>query len=153
VYVQTLGCGVERVSDLTSDRPTTRLVYQFPGYLCGVPTVVGRFWIQPVQILHAVVVIDLAAAGGPKEVSRVVFDGPLLPHWTGYDARTQRLVVSGYAESRFFLLSFNPENGSVALDGTFRDRNGKPGFDTGAQKWPHGWSGAAQVHGVVFSKE
>jgi hypothetical protein len=151
-YVQTLGCGIQRVSELTTERPAARLVYQFPGYLCGVPSVVGRYWIQPVQILHAVVVVDLTAPGGPKEVSRVVFDGELLPHWTGYDLRTHRLAVSGYGQSRFYLLTFNPDNGTVAIDRAFRDRKGQPGFDTGAQKWPHGWNGSAQVHGIVFSR-
>ena len=85
VYVQTTGCGIERVSELASDHPRTRLVYQFPGSFCGVPSVVGRYWIQSVQILHAIVVVDLGAAGGPKEVSRVVLDGKIAPHWTGYD--------------------------------------------------------------------
>jgi len=151
-YVQTLGCGIQRMSELTTERPVARQVYQFPGYLCGVPSVVGRYWIQPVQLLHAVVVVDLIAPGGPKEVSRVVFEGGILPHWSGYDARTHRLAVSGYGESRFYLLRFNPENGMVAIDRTFHDAKGEPGFDTGAQKWPHGWTGSAQVHGIVFSK-
>ena len=96
VYVQTVGCGVERVSDLAGNRPVSRLIYQFPGSMCGVPSLVGHYWLQPVQLLHAIVVLDLTAPGGPKEVSRVILDGEILPHWTGYDARTQRLAVSGY---------------------------------------------------------
>lgn len=152
VYVQTTGCGIERVSELAGDHPHSRLVYQFPGSMCGVPSVVGRFWIQTVQILHAVVVVDLAAQGGPKEVSRVVLSGHILPHWTGYDPRTHRIAVSGYDEPRFYLLTFDPENGKVAIDRAFHDRTGKPGFDTGPRVWPHGWNGEAEVHGIVFSK-
>jgi len=152
VYVQTLGCGIERVSNLTSGRPRSRLVYQFSGSMCGVPSVVGRFWIQSVQILHAVLVVDLAAPGGPKEVSRVVLDGQILPHWTGYDPRTHRVAVSGYGESRFYLLTFNPDSGAVAIDRAFHDHAGQPGFDTGPRSWPHGWNGAAQAHGIVFTK-
>jgi hypothetical protein len=152
VYVQTTGCGVERVSELTSDHPRSRLVYQFPGSFCGVPSVVGRFWIQSVQILHAIIVIDLTAPGGPKEVSRVVLDGKIAPHWTGYDPRTHRLAVSGYGESRVYMLTFDPDKGAVAIDRAFHDRAGEPGFDAGPQAWPHGWNGAAQVHGIVFSK-
>lgn len=152
VYVQTTGCGIERVSDLTSDHPQSRLVYQFPGSMCGVPSVVGRFWIQSVQILHAIVVVDLAASGGPKEVSRVVLGGRIRPHWTGYDPRTHRIAVSGYGEPRIYLLTFDPENGAVAIDRAFHDRTGQPGFDTGPRAWPHGWNGAAEVHGIVFSK-
>ena len=152
VYVQTTGCGVERVSELTSDRPRSRLVYQFPGSMCGVPSVVGRFWIQSVQILHAIVVVDLTAQGGPKEVSRVVLSGQILPHWTGYDSRTHRIAVSGYGESRVYLLTFDPDTGKVGIDRTFHDRAGQPGFDAGPRAWPHGWNGGAQVHGIVFSK-
>lgn len=150
-YVQTVGCGVERVSELTRAHPRSRLVYQFPGSMCGVPTVVGRFWIQSVPILHAVVVVDLSAPGGPKEVSRVLLNG-LRPHWTGYDPRTHRIAVSGNNELRFYLLTFDPDKGTVAIDTAFHDRAGKPGFDTSAQRWPHGANGAAEVHGIVFSK-
>jgi hypothetical protein len=152
VYVQTIGCGVERVSDLTSDRPVARLVYQFPGSYCGVPSVVGRYWIQSVQILHAIVVIDLTAPGGPREVSRVVLSGEIRPHWTGYDVRTHRVAVSGYGEARVFMLIFDPQTGALALDHAFHDGAGRPGFDTGSRTWPHGWTGAALVHGIVFSK-
>lgn len=152
VYVQTTGCGIERVTGIAGDHPRSQLVYQFPGSFCGVPSIVGRFWIQPDQILHAVVVVDLMAPGGPKEVSRVVLGHTLLPHWSGYDARTRRIAVSGYGESRFYLLSFDPEKGTISVDPAFHDRAGQPGFDTSSREWPHGWSGAAQVHGIVFSK-
>jgi|HubBroStandDraft_5_1064220.scaffolds.fasta_scaffold07113_4 hypothetical protein len=152
VYVQTVGCGIERVSALTADHPVSHLVYQFPGSACGVPSIVGRFWIQPVRVLHAVVVVDLTAPGGPKEVSRVALSGQILPHWSGYDPRTHRIAVSGYNESRFYMLTFDPADGKVALDRAFHDRSGKPGFDTSARAWPHGWKGAAEVHGIVFSK-
>ncbi len=41
VYVQTLGCGIERISDVDKNQPTSKLVYTFPGSYCGVPTIVG----------------------------------------------------------------------------------------------------------------
>lgn len=73
VYVQTVGCGVERVSELTSDRPVARLVYQFPGSSCGVPSVVGRYWIQSVQLLHAIVVLDFPR--GARRTDSASLDG------------------------------------------------------------------------------
>ena len=152
VYVQTVGCGVERVSDLAGNRPVSRLIYQFPGSMCGVPSLVGHYWLQPVQLLHAIVVLDLTAPGGPKEVSRVILDGEILPHWTGYDARTQRLAVSGYEERRVFMLVFDPESGALTLDKAFHDEGGHAGFDTASRAWPHGWTGTAIVHGIVFSR-
>ena len=116
VCIQTTGCGVERVTDLADAHPKSHLVYQFPGSMCGVPSLVSHYWIQPVQVLHAVVVLDLAAPGGPKEISRVVLDGVTLPHWSGYDARTHRLAVTGYAEERLFMLQFDPATGALSLD-------------------------------------
>jgi hypothetical protein len=152
VYVQTVGCGVERISDLSSERPVARLVYQFPGSACGVPSAVGHYWIQSVQLLHAIVVLDLTAPGGPHEVSRVVLDGQILPHWTGYDPRTRRVAVSGYGETRVFMLTLDPQSGALALDRAFHDAAGSAGFDTGSRAWPHGWTGTAVVHGIVFSR-
>jgi hypothetical protein len=61
-------------------------------------------------------------------------------------------AVSGYEESRVFLLTFDPNSGAVAIDRKFHDAAGQPGFDSGARTWPHGWSGAARVRGIVFSK-
>jgi hypothetical protein len=152
VYIQTLGCGVERVSNLTAAHPKSHLVYQFPGSMCGVPSLVSHYWIQTVPILHAVIVVDLTAPSEPKEVSRVVLDGAINPHWTGYDSRTHRLAVTGYGEARLFMLLFDPSTGALALDQAFHDEAGRPGFDAGFRVWPHGWTGAGQIHGVVFSK-
>jgi hypothetical protein len=152
VYIQTLGCGVERISNLTAAHPVSRLIYQFPGYLCGVPSLVSHYWIQSVQILHAVIVIDITAPGGPKEISRVVLNGTIHPHWTGYDPRTHRLAVTGYDDTRLFMLIFDPATGALELDRGFHDNTGRPGFDAGARLWPHGWTGAGKIHGVVFSK-
>jgi len=44
VFVQTYACGLERVTDLSSDNPQSQLVYTFPGAQCGVPTIVGATW-------------------------------------------------------------------------------------------------------------
>jgi hypothetical protein len=104
------------------------------------------------QPLQPHVVLDLTAPGGPKEISRVVLDGEILPHWTGYDARTQRLAVSGYEERRVFMLVFDPESGALTLDKAFHDEGGHAGFDTASRAWPQGWTGTAIVHGIVFSR-
>jgi hypothetical protein len=58
VYIQTLGCGIERVTDIATDNPKSKLVYTFPGNWCGVPTIVSHFLIQSVPDLHGVVVRD-----------------------------------------------------------------------------------------------
>lgn len=152
VYVQTTGCGIERITGIASDEPRSRLVYQFAGSLCGVPTIVTHYLIQSVRLTHSVVVLDLARPDHPVEVSHLALGGAFEPHWTGYDAKTRRLAVTGGPEHRLFLLTFDPVTGAVAMDRSFHDRAGNPGFDFDDRAWPHGWTGSAQAHGVVFSR-
>ena len=152
VYVQTTGCGIERITGIADDHPRSKLVYQFPGSFCGVPTIVSHYLIQSVRLTHAVVVLDLARPDRPVEVSRAVLDAVIAPHWTGYDAKTHRLAVTGYGENRLFMLIFDPATGVIMMDKGFHDRNGSPGFDLSERTWPHGWSGSAIPHGVVFSR-
>jgi hypothetical protein len=152
VYVQTTGCGIERVTDVASEHPRSKLVWQFPGSFCGVPTIVGHYLIQTVPILHGVVVLDIKDGAQPVEIARVGLDGAIWPHWTAYDAKTHRLAVTGYDEDRLFLLTFNPQTGALAIDRTFHDDKGNPGFDFDDRTWPHGWTGSAIAHGVVFSR-
>jgi hypothetical protein len=152
VYVQTTGCGIERVTDIASDHPRSKLVWQFPGSFCGVPSIVSHYLIQSVPILHAIVVVDIKNGAHPVEVARVVLDPAISPHWTGYDASTHRLAVTGYREDRLFMLKFDPDTGALAIDAAFHDDRGNPGFDFDNRAWPHGWTGSAIAHGVVFSR-
>ena len=59
VYVQTLSCGIERISDIDKDEPSSKLVYTFPGSFCGVPTIVGHYLIQSVPLVHGVIALDI----------------------------------------------------------------------------------------------
>lgn len=34
VFVQTLGCGIERITDIGAAKPRSKLAYQFPGSNC-----------------------------------------------------------------------------------------------------------------------
>ena len=150
VYVQTLGCGIERVTDIATD-PKSKIVYEFPGNWCGVPTIVSHYLIQSVPTLDGVVVLDIAKPDHPVEVSRLKLADGFFPHWTGYDAKTHRLVVTGQ-QPRLFLLKFDPQTGAVAFDEAFHDDQGHPGFDLANRDWPHGWKGSGKPHGVVFSR-
>ncbi|HEX4079157.1 MAG TPA: hypothetical protein VHX61_09835 [Rhizomicrobium sp.] len=152
VYVQTTGCGIERVTGIAADHPRSKLLWQFPGSFCGVPSIVSHYLIQSVPILHGLVVLDIRDGAQPVEVARVALDSAIIPHWTGHDAVTHRLAVTGYDEDRLFMLTFHPETGALAIDAAFHDDKGKPGFDFDNRTWPHGWTGAAIAHGVVFSR-
>jgi hypothetical protein len=154
ILVQTLACGLERITGIATDEPKSQLVYSFPASFCGVPTIVGHYLIQSGLYLHSVIVLDIADAAKPVEVSRLKFDDNYYPHWTGRDPKTNRIVVTGggSGEPRLYLLKFDSTTGAVSIDGAFRDAEGRPGFKFADREWPHGWKGSGLPHGVVFSR-
>jgi hypothetical protein len=151
IFVQTLSCGIERITGAASDEPHSQLVYTFPGDWCGVPTIVGHYLIQSVPDTHGLIVLDITNASKPVEVSRLKLNDTFGPHWTAWDAKTHRLVVTG-SEPRLFLVKFDPATGTLAMDNAFHDSDGKPGFNFADRDWPHGWRGTGRPHGVVFSR-
>jgi hypothetical protein len=154
VFVQTLGCGLERITGIDSDHPRSQVVYSFPGNWCGVPTIVGHYFIQTAPNIHSVIVLDIANSAKPVEVSRVKFGDNFRPHWTGWDAKTNRIVVTPgpSGEERLYLLKFDPATGTLAIDEGFHDGDGKAGFNFSNREWPQGWKGTGAPHGVVFSR-
>ena len=151
IYVQTLGCGIERITDVDKDQPTSKLVYTFPGSYCGVPTIVGHYLIQSVPVVHGLIVLDIANGTKPVEVSRIRLSDTYFSHWTGWDAKTQRMVVTG-SDARLFLMKLDSATGALSMDTAFHDEDGKPGFNFANRKWSHGWEGTGKPHGVVFSR-
>jgi hypothetical protein len=151
VYVQTLGCGIERITDIASDQPKSKLVWTFPGSFCGVPTIVGHFLLQSAPAMHGLIVLDISNGAKPAEVSRLQLSANFFPHWTSWDEKTHRLVVTG-SENRLYLLKLDEATGALAIDTAFHDANGKPGFDFANRDWPQGWKGSGVPHGVVFSR-
>jgi hypothetical protein len=87
IYVQTLNCGLERITEFATDHPRSRLVFMFDGSHCGVPTIVGHYLVQSVPKVNGVVVVDLADPVKPVEVSRLALGDGFVPHWTGWDPR------------------------------------------------------------------
>jgi hypothetical protein len=151
IFVQTLGCGLERVTGVNNDEPRSQLVYTFPGNWCGVPTIVGHYLVQSAGATHGLIVLDITNGAKPVEVSRLKLSDSFKPHWTGWDAKTQRLVVTG-SESRLFMVKLDQTTGALAIDDTFHDTEGKAGFNFEEREWPHGWKGSGMPHGVVFSR-
>jgi hypothetical protein len=153
VYIQTLACGLQRVSGLAEDQPRAQLVYTFPGSWCGVPTFVGHYLVESVPDIHGFIVLDMTDAVHPREVSRLVISPDYSPHWTGVDRETGRIVVtSGREGDRTYVLRLDPKTGALAIDTAFRDEDGQPGFSFANRKWPHGWTGAGKPHGALFSR-
>ena len=152
-YIQTLSCGIQRVSGLDGPTPTARLVHQFPGSWCGVPTIVGHYLVQSVPAIQGYIVLDIADGSRPVEVSRLTISDQYEPHWTAWDAKSRRLVVtSGQSGDRMYLLKLDEATGALSVDPTFRDADGLPGFSFAKRAWPHGWTGEGKPHGAVFSR-
>ncbi|MEO7637575.1 MAG: hypothetical protein ABIS16_08035 [Sphingomicrobium sp.] len=153
VYVQTLACGIERVTGLDSASPKSKLVHLFPGNWCGVPTIIGHYLVQSVPSIHGYIVLDIADGARPVEVSRLIINDKFEPHWTGWDAKSRRLIVtSGRSGDRMYLLKLDEATGALSIDNAFRDADGQPGFSFGKRDWPHGWTGEGKPHGAVFSR-
>lgn len=153
VYVQTLSCGIERVTGLDDGNLKSKLVHVFPGTSCGVPTIVGHYLVQSVPALHGYVVLDIADGARPRELSRLTINDDYAPHWTAWDANTRRMVVtSGRSGDRMYMLKLDEKTGVLTVDDAFRGEDGKPGFLFATRRWPHGWTGEGKPHGAVFSR-
>jgi hypothetical protein len=154
VFVQTFSCGLEHVTDIATDNPKATLVYRFPGGACGVPTIVGHYLIEGIPHIHGIIALNIAHPDKPVEVSRVAFPGNFMAHWTGWDATTSRIVVTPGTGGvhRLYLVRFDQATGKLAVDESFHDKDGQPGFSFDNRKWPQGWTGSATPHGAVFSR-
>lgn len=157
VFVQSLGCGVQRITDIATDTPKAKLVHTFPGNWCGVPVIVERYFIQSVPAVHGFIVLDLSDPAHPVEVSRLKISDDYSPHWTAWDPLTKRIVITpnpmgSDASDRMYLLKIDLNTGALSVDEDFCDTDGKVGFSFAARAWPHGWSGRGLPHGAVFSR-
>jgi hypothetical protein len=155
VYVQTLSCGLERISGIGGRSPVSKLVHTFPGNWCGVPTIVGRWFVQPVPAIHGFVVLDIKDGAHPVEVSRLSISAGFSPHWTAWDEAAGRIVAppNSVDDNRLYLLALDTKSGALTVDADFRDTDGEVGFSFARRTWPHGWRGVGRPHGAVFSRE
>jgi len=94
VFVQSLACGIERITDIATDASKAQLVHTFPGNWCGVPAIVGHHFIQSVPAVHGFIVLDLSDPAHPVEVSRLKISDDYSPHWTAWDPLTKRMVIA-----------------------------------------------------------
>lgn len=158
VYVSTFGCGLFRLEGLQGDAPSATFVHAFPGSLqpgeeCFVPVVVGNYWIQTVLALPGLVVLDVSDSRAPREVGRLVLDVGRYPapHWIAADRAGSRLVVTGNNKPWMLVINIDNATGELTVDESFRDAGAEhAGVTFGRDTWPHGETGAAWVHGVLF---
>jgi hypothetical protein len=143
-----------RITQVQTPAPQSQLVHTFPGNWCGVPTIVGHYLVQSVPAIQGLIVLDIANPATPTEVSRLTLSDVYRPHWTAWDAKAQRLIVtsSNSPADRLYLLKLDPATGALSIDYAFRDQDGRTGFSFAERAWPHGWKGAGIPHGAVASR-
>jgi hypothetical protein len=162
VFLNSYGCTFYRLTEIASDDPRLDTFFALdtpppprPGWMrgsCGIPTVFGRYWIQPVGQLHAVVVLDIADPASPREVFRLSTLSTFNPHWIARDPRSNRLVLGAElgGEQGLYLLRFEERSGRLAFDSTLQ-AEGRVGYvSLRSQSWPHGTTGPAWAHAALF---
>lgn len=157
VYVGTFNCGLYHLHGLTGENPSAHFVFAFPGgdlnkTPCGVPVVVGKFWVQTVAALPGLIVLDVSNPEVPKEVSRLIFDNRFRhPHWIAADRQSARLVVTGSMESWLLLINIDEGTGRLSIDNAFHEiGHYGAGLDFTHIQGPEGRTGVVFPHGALF---
>lgn len=156
VYVNTFRCGLYRITGVEASAPKAEFVYAFPGgdddSTCGVPVVMGRYWVQTVAALPGLIALDTSDPAHPVEVSRLKLAPEFhMPHWLAGDRRGSRLVLTGGEQSWVLVVKLDAETGELRVDENFRDeKTGALGVHFTGKEWPHGGGGGAVVHGALF---
>lgn len=157
IYVNTFACGLYRLEGVGTAAARAVHIHSFPRSaaddMCAVPVFVGKFFVQTVTATNGLIALDLSDPQKPVEVSRLRLDHAYhMPHWLAADA-DGRLVITGNNQPWVLMASIDRETGALSLDGRFRDAGAdRPGVFFGAQPFPHGDSGPAQVHGALFRR-
>ena len=158
VLLNAYGCGFYRVTELASAAPKITNVYTIEVPVdvriggCGVPAIVGRFWIMPVGEAHVVVTLDVSNPARPVEVSRLPAPGNFVPHWLSKDPGANRLILGqemGH-EDRMLMMRIDSRTGALSWDQSIRSPDGSLGINFNRTTWPHGATGPATGHSALF---
>jgi hypothetical protein len=156
VYIHTFNCGLYLLHGVDGDQPTSTFVHAFQGINCGVPIVVGRYWLQTVPQAHALVALDVSDPEHPREAATLKLGDDEEPHWIAVDSAGTRVVLNsagGGSGNRLFVIDFDSTTGAMKLDERFRDPGAtRPGVSFTGKTWPHGFVAKAVPHGTVFSR-
>ena len=88
---------------------------------------VGHYLVQSVPLTHGLAVLDIADAGKAVRMSQQKIDDGCRPHWTGWEPKTKRVVVTGYSDvHRLYLVKPDPSSGAPTMDTAFHDATANP---------------------------
>jgi hypothetical protein len=160
VLLNAFGCGLYHLTGIGTDAPRLRNVYtvEVTGVPadrragCGIPVVVGPYWVMPVGRMNMLVSLDVRDPARPVEVSRLVADTLFRPHWLAKDPGSDRLIVGAETsgEERMLMARVDPATGHLSWDESFRSPDGSLGVSFRRERWPHGDTGEAFGHAALF---
>ena len=159
VLLNAYGCGFYRVTGLGSDAPDIRNVHTIDVRsagkrmgACGIPIVVGHYWIMAVGRLSALVTLDIRDPAHPVETSRLHADSTFHPHWMARDPGSDRIIVGAEngGENRMLMAKVDSTTGRVSWDRSLHSADGALGISFVRATWPHGETGEAFGHAALF---
>ena len=173
VFINSYGCNFYHLTGVASDTPQLDLVYSVETMpaddptkirgACGIPLLIGQYWVQPIGARQEVVVLDLADPKNPQEVFRLKTPDGFSPHWLGKDPLGNRLILGAElgGEQGFYVLRMDERNGRLEFDPDFSDYRSDSPLNLVRSKsvgyisldratWPHGETGTAWGHAAVF---
>ncbi|HZF68313.1 MAG TPA: hypothetical protein VEZ47_09770, partial [Gemmatirosa sp.] len=159
VLLNAYGCGFYRVTGLETSQPQITNVHTIDVRAagdslgaCGIPAVVGRYWVMAVGRLSALVTLDVSDPTRPREVARLQADPGFRPHWMATDAGSDRLIVGAEngGEHRMLMARVDARTGRVSWDESLRSADGSLGISFRRKRWPHGATGEAFGHAALF---
>ena len=173
IFLNSYGCNFYHLTGIEGETPKLDLVYSVetdpaenPDHIrgaCGIPVLIGQYWIQPIGAKQQVVVLDISDPTKPKEAFRLGTPEGFAPHWLGKDPAGNRLILGAElgGEQGFYMLRFDAASGAMEFDPDFAEyrtdsplnifRSKSVGYiSLDREEWPHGNSGTAWGHAAVF---
>jgi hypothetical protein len=160
ILVSTYGCGFYRLTGAEGDHPKlTHVLTVSPEAeaekrgSCGVPTLVGRWWVHPIGKEGRVATFDVSDPSNVLEAASLSIAEGFAPHWTASDPKSDRIVVGAEAgmEEAMVILRLDKATGALRFDDKLADGKGRKGFlDFAREEWPHGKTGPAWGHAALF---
>lgn len=154
--LNTFACAIYRIQAIETDQPRVDVLMNWPEKAgCSVPTRVGKFEVLPIMFANEIVTLDVSDPTSPVEVARLKLDETFLPHWAQVDPGTHRIAVTGIGPDagRVLMYWVDPDTGELIPDKAFGQVDGLgPGVSMTRDEWPHGPTGPAVPHTVLFGR-
>ncbi|TFG66650.1 MAG: hypothetical protein E4H28_01260 [Gemmatimonadales bacterium] len=154
--LNTIACGFYRIHAMDTDEPQVDVLMNWPETVgCAVPTIVGKFEVLPNMVTNEIVTLDISDPTSPVEVARLTMDEEFMPHWAQVDPGTYRVAVTGIGPDNQSVRMYwvDPDTGVLTADEAFGKADGPgPGLDMTRTEWPHGPTGPAIPHAVLFGR-